>query len=74
MSRAIAAASAIVAAGSLFLTAASLVAAIAGGVIFMPFLLGLWLLAVLGVFGGVEDRRVRQHDPVLDGKRWRNGS
>jgi hypothetical protein len=23
---------------------------------------------------GLEDRTVRQHDPVLDPRRWRNGS
>ena len=66
--------SGIVAAVSLFLTAASLLAAPAGGVVFTPFLFGLFLLALLGVFGGLEDRRVRQHNPVLDGVTWRNDS
>ena len=73
MTGAVAAASALVATGSLFLTAASLVAAPAGGVVFAPFLFGLFLLALVGVFSGVENRAVREHDPVLDGKRWRNG-
>jgi hypothetical protein len=66
--------SAIVATGSLCLTAASLLAAPAGGVVFTPFLFGLFLLALVGVFGGLEGRTVRQHNPVLDGKAWRHGS
>jgi hypothetical protein len=66
--------SGIVGAVSLFLTAASLLAAPADGVVFTPFLFGLFLLALVGVFGGLEDRTVRQDNPVLDGTRWRNGS
>ena len=73
MNSVVAATSAVVATGSLFLTAASLLAAPAGGVIFTPFLFGLFLLALVGVFSGVENRAVREHNPVLDGKRWRNG-
>jgi hypothetical protein len=65
--------SAVVAAVSLFLTVASLLA-IPVGAIFAPFLFGLFLLALVGVFGGLEDRTVRQQKPVLDGERWRNGS
>ena len=70
----VAAISAVVAAVSLFLTAASLLAAPAGGAIFTPFLFGLFLLALVGVFSGLEDRTVREHNPVLDGRRWRNAS
>ena len=70
----VAAASAVVGVGSLFLTAASLLAALVGGLIFTPFLFGLFLLALVGVFGGLEDRTVRERDRVLDGKRWRNDS
>ena len=73
MNSVVAATSAVVATGSLFLTAASLLAARAGGVIFTPFLFGLFLLALVGVFSGVENRAVREHNPLLDGKRWRNG-
>jgi hypothetical protein len=65
--------SAVVAAVSLFLTVASLLA-IPVGAIFAPFLFGLFLLALVGVFGGLDDRTVRQHKPVLDQERWRNGS
>jgi hypothetical protein len=65
--------SAVVAAVSLFLTVASLLA-IPVGAIFAPFLFGLFLLALVGVFGGLEDRTVRQQKPVLDRERWRNGS
>jgi hypothetical protein len=65
--------SAVVAAVSLFLTVASLLA-IPVGAIFAPFLFGLFLLALVGVFGGLEDRTVRQQRPVLDRERWRNGS
>ena len=66
--------SAVVAVVSLFLTAASLLAAPAGGAIFTPFLFGLFLLALVGVFGELEDRTVREPERVLDGTRWRNGS
>jgi hypothetical protein len=37
-------------------------------------LLGLFVLAVVGVIGGLEDRGVRQHEPAMDPKGWRNGS
>jgi hypothetical protein len=45
-----------------------------GGVLFALFLFGLFLLALVGVLGGLEDRTVRQRDVVLDPKGWRNGS
>jgi hypothetical protein len=57
---------------ALFLTVATL--PVWGGVLFALFLFGLFLLALVGVLGGLEDRTVRQHDPVLDPARWRNGS
>jgi hypothetical protein len=62
-----------------YLAAAALLSTLAllavpGGVLFAPFPLGLFLLALVGVLGGLEDRTVRQHDPVLDPRRWRNGS
>jgi hypothetical protein len=57
---------------ALLLTVATL--AVPGGVLFTPFLFGLFLLALVGVLGRLEDRTVRQHDPALDPRRWRNGS
>jgi hypothetical protein len=65
--------SAVLAAVSLLLTVASLLA-IPVGAIFAPFLFGLFLLALVGVLGGLGDRTVRQREPVLDPRRWRNGS
>jgi len=35
---------------------------------------GLFLLALVGVLVGVEDRTVRQHNPSLSPTEWRNGS
>jgi hypothetical protein len=61
-----------VAVAALLLTAATL--PVVGGVLFALLLFGLFLLALVGVLGGLEDRTVRQHDPVLDPRRWRNGS
>jgi hypothetical protein len=46
---------------------------VVGGVLFALFLFGLFLLALVGVFGGLEDRNVQQRDAVLDGSKWRNG-
>jgi hypothetical protein len=46
-----------------------------GGVVFALLLFfPLFLLALLGVFAGLEDRTVRQHNPSMDGTKWRNGS
>lgn len=61
-----------------FVAVASLFEAVAlvpviGGDLFVLFLFGLSLLA-LGIRGGLEDRAVRQHDPAMDPKKWRNGS
>jgi hypothetical protein len=58
--------------GSLFLAVAFL--PVIGGVLFALFLFGLFLLALVGVLSGVEDRTVRQHEPSMDPKRWRDGS
>jgi hypothetical protein len=62
----------IVSVGSLFLAAALL--PIVGGVLFAAFLFGAFLLALVGVLGGLDDRSVRQHEPSMDGSRWRAGS
>jgi hypothetical protein len=64
--------SAIVALVSLLLAVASL--PVPGGVIFAPFLFGLFLLSLAGVVGRVGHRSVRQRHPVLDARRWRDGS
>jgi hypothetical protein len=57
---------------ALLLTAAAI--PVVGGALFALLLFGLFLLALVGVLGGLENRTVRQHDPVLDPRRWRNGS
>jgi hypothetical protein len=57
---------------ALFLSVATV--PVVGGVLFALSLFALFLLALVGVLGGLEDRTVRQHDPVLDPRRWRNGS
>jgi hypothetical protein len=55
----------------LFLTVATL--PVMGGALFAPFLLGAFLLALVGVLRGVQDRTVRQRDVELDANGWRNG-
>jgi hypothetical protein len=57
---------------SLLGAAASLV--VPGGVLLAPVLLGGALLALTGGLGGLEDRSVRQHDPPMNPKGWRDGS
>jgi hypothetical protein len=64
--------SALVAVLSLALTLALLL--VPGGVLFAPFSLGLFLLALTGVLGGVRDRTVCQHDPAMTPRSWRDGS
>jgi hypothetical protein len=54
---------------ALLLSVAALLAI--GGVLFAPFLLGVFLLALVGVLAGHTDRRVRQQDPTLDPSGWR---
>ena len=56
---------------SLVLTVALL--PLPGGVVFAMFSFGLFLLAMLGVFAGIEDRTVRQHNPSMSPDNWRNG-
>jgi hypothetical protein len=62
----------LVAVSSLILAVAF--APVIGAALLVLLLLGLFLLAMVGVFMGVEDRTVRQHDPALDPKAWRDGS
>jgi hypothetical protein len=59
-------------AATLFLTATVLLPM--GGVIFAPFLFGLFLLSLVGVLGGLKNRSVRQHNPATSPRRWRDGS
>jgi hypothetical protein len=37
--------------------------------LFLP----LFLLGLVGVLTGLEDRTVQQHNPAADGTKWRNG-
>jgi hypothetical protein len=57
---------------SLLGAAASLL--VPGGVLLAPVLLGAALLALTGALGGLENRSVRQHNPPLNPKGWRDGS
>ena len=61
--------SSLVAVGSLFAAVALL--PVIGDVVFAVFLFGLFLLALVGVLSGVEDRTVRQHNPEMDPTSWR---
>jgi len=63
--------SSLTAVGSLFLTAILL--PVFGGALFALFTFGAFLLSLVGVIGGSDDRSVRQHEPSMDGRSWRNG-
>jgi hypothetical protein len=63
---------AFLATATLFLTVASLL--VIGGVVFAPFLAGLFLLALLGVLAGRGDRRVTRRGPATDATGWRTGA
>jgi hypothetical protein len=57
----------------LSLTAGSLL--VIGGVILALFLFfPLFGLGLIGVLAGLEDNTVQQHNPTMDGTKWRNGS
>ena len=62
----------VIAALSLLGATASLL--VPGGVLLAPLLLGAALLALTGGLGGLEDRSVRQHDPPMSPKGWRDRS
>jgi hypothetical protein len=66
--------SALVAALSLLLTVALL--PVPGGVVFAMFTFGLFMLALGGVFAGLENQTVRQRDTSADPdpKGWRDGA
>ena len=61
--------SSVIAVGSLFL-AATLVPVV-GAALFVFFLLGLFLLAIVGVISGQSDHSVRQHEPSMNPRGWR---
>jgi hypothetical protein len=61
----------LVAVVSLILTVAFI--PVVGGVIFSMVFFGLFLLALVGVVGGLEDRTVRQHNPSMNPRGWRDG-
>jgi hypothetical protein len=63
----------LLAVAALFLAVVSLM--VVGGVVFAAFLFfPLFLLALVGVLAGLQDRTVRQHDPTPDARGWRTGS
>ena len=63
----------LVAVVSLLLGAASLI--VLGGALLALFLFfPLFLLALVAVLSGLEDRTVRQYNPALNSRRWRDGS
>jgi hypothetical protein len=64
--------SSFIAVGSLFLAVAFV--PVIGAALIVLLLLGVFLLALVGVFSGMDDRTVRQHDAVLDGSKWRRSS
>ena len=64
---------------TILITLASLLASgalllVPGGVLFAPLLLGLSLLALIGVLGGFADRSVRQRNPPMNPRGWRDRS
>lgn len=61
--------SSVVAVGSLFLAVA--LAPLVGAALFVFLLLGQFLLALVGVIGGQSDRTVKQHEPSMNPRGWR---
>lgn len=59
----------LLATAALLLTVVALLSGV--GVLFAPFLLGAFLLALVGVLGAQSDRRVRQREPAMDPCAWR---
>ncbi|TML17197.1 MAG: hypothetical protein E6G33_03585 [Actinobacteria bacterium] len=64
--------SSVLAVFSLFLAAAFV--PVVGAALLVLILLGVFVLALVGVVGRLGDRTVHQHDPVLDPRGWRDGS
>jgi hypothetical protein len=65
--------SSLVAVISLLLVAASLLV-LGGAVIALLLFFPLFLLALVAVLSGLEERTVRQYNPAMDPRRWRDGS
>jgi len=61
--------STVVAIGSLFLAVA--LTPVVGAALFVLLLLGQFLLALVAVIGGRSDRTVRQHEPSMNPRGWR---
>ena len=61
-----------VAVGSLFLAVA--LVPVIGAALLVLLLFGLFVLALVGVFSGLEDRTARDHDTMLDPAGWRHGA
>ena len=61
--------SSVVAIGSLFLAVA--LVPVVGAPLFVFILLGQFLLALVGVVGGQSDRTVKQYEPSMNPRGWR---
>jgi hypothetical protein len=61
--------SSLVAIGSLL--GVVVLAPVYGAALFMLLLVGLFLLALVGVLSGVDDRTVQQRDPSMSPRAWR---
>ena len=58
---------------SLLLAAASLIV-LGGALVALLLFFPLFLLALVAVLSGLEDRTVRQYNPSMNSRRWRDGS
>jgi hypothetical protein len=45
-----------------------------GGLVFAAVFLGMFLLGLVGVLRGVENRAVRQRTPTMNPRSWQDGS
>jgi hypothetical protein len=70
----------LVATAALFLTVGALSLTVGALLVFATVIFALFLffplslLGLVGVLAGLENRTVRQHDPALDPRRWRDDS
>ena len=62
--------SSVVAIGSLFLAVA--LVPVVGAALFVFILLGQFLLALVGVISGQSDRTVKQYEPSMNPRGWRD--
>ena len=56
------------------LAGAAAMVPVVGAILLALPLVGLAVLALVGVLSGVDDRTVRQHDPSMSPTGWRDGS